>query len=74
MNLKTSFRNLIILLLVACVTLAVLFAYYNPLKLEEIWIWAVGLLGTAIAYAKEVWKSITRFLDRYSEKFTDKTD
>jgi len=53
-------KKFILLLMVAFFTLAVLFAYYNPDKLEDIWLWVIGLAGTAIGYAKELFELLKK--------------
>jgi hypothetical protein len=47
-------KRFILLLLIALITLAVLFAWYNPAKLEDVWLWLIGLAGTIIGYAREL--------------------
>ncbi len=69
-------RRFITLILIAIVTLSILFAWYNPDKLEDIWLWIVGLAGTVIGYVRELikwFKSQFKNIESYvQEKFTSK--
>lgn len=69
-------KHFLILILVALVTLAVLFAWYNPAMLEDVWLWVIGLTGTVIGYAKElieiVQKQIKKFNTAAHEKLSVK--
>ncbi len=56
--------KLTILIGVALVTLAVLFAIYNPIFLEDSWLWLIGLSGTVIVYVREIINSIKRFIPK----------
>jgi len=56
----------IILILIAFITLAILFAYYNPDFLEDTWLWLVGLSGTIIVYIREIVKIIKRFILKFN--------
>lgn len=47
-------KHFIILLGVAAITLAVMFALYRPDILEDIWLWAVGLAGPIIGTLQHI--------------------
>ncbi|MFA6401116.1 MAG: hypothetical protein WCX31_05750 [Salinivirgaceae bacterium] len=63
-------KHFTILILVALVTLAVLFAYYNPDKLEDIWLWVIGLAGMAVGYAKELFELLKKQIGLIKSKNT----
>ena len=54
----------LILLVVAFITLVILFAIYNPTFLEDSWLWVIGLSGTIIAYVREIINIIKRFIPK----------
>ncbi len=65
-------KRFIHLLLIALITLAVLFAWYNPAKLEDAWLWLIGLAGTIIGYAREIIGLIKKHLVNFENYVRNK--
>lgn len=57
-------KHFVILLLVALVTLTVIFALYRPDLLEDIWLWVIGLIGPIIGFIQELIKGLNKFFKR----------
>jgi len=57
-----SVRKIIILLVVAVISLTVLFAIYNPSLLEDIWLWVIGLIGIIIEFIKRAIRIIKNII------------
>jgi len=55
-------KHFIILLIVAVISLTVVFSIYRPDILEDVWLWIIGLIGPIIGIAKEGIKSISKFI------------
>ena len=47
-------KHFIVVVLVAMITLTVVFAIYRPDLLEKVWLWVVGLIGPIIALARGI--------------------
>ncbi len=54
-------KHFIIVLTVALITLSIMFAIYQPNILEDIWLWAIGLIGPIIGFLREIIKSLNKF-------------
>jgi len=57
-------KHFIIVLIVAMITLAIMFAIYRPDLLEDIWLWVIGLIGPIIGFTQELIKSINKFFKK----------
>ena len=64
-------KHFIIVLVVAMITLAIMFAVYRPDLLEDIWLWIVGLIGPIIGIIQELIKSINKFFKKLDESPSD---
>lgn len=60
-------KHFIIVLVVAMITLAIMFAIYRPDLLEDIWLWIIGLIGPIIGITQELIKSINKFFKKLDE-------
>ena len=67
-------KHLIIVLLAALVTLAIVFAIYRPDLLEDAWLWLVGLMGPIIGGIQELIKGIKKYAKQLSSAFDSSTE
>jgi len=65
-------KHLVILLTVAIITLAIMFALYRPDLLEDIWLWIVGLIGPIIAFIQRIVGSIQSYIKQLEKKSDDR--
>jgi hypothetical protein len=59
-------KHFLIVLIVALITLTIVFVIYRPDLLEAIWLWIIGLIGPIIGFAKkgiESLKKLSKFFD-----------
>lgn len=56
-------KHFVIVLTVALITLAIMFAIYRPDILEDVWLWIIGLIGPIITFVKEGIKSLNKFFE-----------
>lgn len=61
-------KHFIILLTVALITLAIMFALYYPDLLEDIWLWIIGLIGPIIAIFQRIINSISSFIKKLEKE------
>jgi len=61
-------KHFLIVLTVALVTLAILFAIYNPDLLKDTWLWLIGLLGPIVAFLKTSARSIWNWIKQMEDK------
>jgi hypothetical protein len=53
-------KHFLIVLIVAVVTLTIVFIIYRPDLLEQIWLWIIGLIGPIIGFAKKGFASLKK--------------
>lgn len=64
-------KHFIIVLTVAIITLAIMFALYRPDLLEDIWLWIIGLIGPIIAFIQRIIGSIRAYIKQFEKKDND---
>jgi hypothetical protein len=65
-------KHFLILLSVALITLAIMFALYYPDLLEDIWLWIIGLIGPIIAIFQRIIGSVQTFFKKLETEKNDK--
>lgn len=55
-------KHFLIVTVVALITLFIVFAWYRPDILEDMWLWVIGLIGPIIGFAQELIKKIQKKL------------
>ena len=61
-------KHFFILLTVALITLAILFALHRPDLLEDIWLWIIGLIGPIIAIGQRAITSVQTFVKKFEKE------
>lgn len=56
-------KHFIIVLLAAFITITAMFIIYRPDLLEDVWLWAIGLIGPIIGIIKKGFNSIKKYLN-----------
>lgn len=59
-----SMKRFLIILLVALLTLALMFIIYRPDITKSAWLWIVGLAGPVIGSVKAILKSSEKFFTK----------
>jgi hypothetical protein len=54
-------KHFIVVVLVALITLTVVFAIYRPDLLEGAWLWVVGMIGPIIALARGIITRVNQY-------------
>lgn len=57
----TAVKHFIVVVLVALITLTIVFAIYRPDLLEGAWLWVVGLIGPIIALGRGIIARVNDF-------------
>ncbi len=65
-------KHFIIILIVAIITMAIMFALYRPDLLEDVWLWIVGLIGPIIAFIQRIIGSIQSYIKQLEKKNDDR--
>jgi hypothetical protein len=65
-------KHFIIVLSVALLTLALMFAIYNPELLKDTWLWIVGLIGPIVAFVKELVRKAQNMYENVETKISEK--
>ncbi len=55
-------KRAIILIVVAIITLTIVFIVYRPDLLEKIWLWIIGLAGPIIGFSKKGIQLVIKFI------------
>jgi hypothetical protein len=59
-------KHFIVVVLVAVITLTVVFAIYRPDLLEKAWLWVVGLMGPIIALARGIISRVNDYFKSFN--------
>ena len=65
-------KHFIIILIVAIITMAIMFALYRPDLLEDVWLWIVGLIGPIIAFIQRIIGSIQSYIKQLEKNNNDR--
>jgi hypothetical protein len=57
-------KHFVILLVVAIITLAIMFAIYRPDIVKNVWLWLIGLIGPIIGFSQKIIDSIDDYLKK----------
>ena len=57
----TAVKHFIVVVLVALITLTIVFAIYRPDLLEGAWLWVVGLIGPIVAFARGIISRVNNY-------------
>ncbi len=59
-------KHFIVVVLIALITLTIVFAIYRPDLLERAWLWVVGLIGPMIALARGIISRVNNFFKSFN--------
>lgn len=69
-------KRILIIIIIALVTVAVMLLIFRPELLDNIWLWIVGLIGAIVGYSKTLIEKIKKWTgtDSETEKPADDTE
>lgn len=53
-------KHFLIVLIVAVITITIVFVIYRPDLLEDIWLWIIGLIGPIIGIVRKGLRSLSK--------------